>query len=171
MKILRLGAALLFLSGAAQAAPVEGKKEPWAEQLLTHEEISASRELRELHAQVKSRNIPNVGFNFDSAVVRSESYALLDIIADFMLKYPDLKLRITAHTCKTGSRSYNLDLSERRAKTIMNHLVQRGVPPPSIRFKGAGFDEPVAGNATEEGRQKNRRVEFRFTEREWNSVY
>ena len=104
-------------------------------------------------------------------MVRSESYALLDIIADFMLKYPDLKLRIVAHTCKTGSREYNMDLSERRAKTIMNHLVSRGVPPPSIRFRGAGFDEPVADNATDEGRQKNRRVEFRFTEREWNSVY
>lgn len=171
MKIPRLLAGLLFLSAIAHGAPAEGKKEPWAEQLLTHEEISKSRELRELHAQVKARNIPDVRFNYDSAVVRSESYALLDIIADFMLKYPDVKLRITAHTCKTGSRRYNMDLSERRAKTIMNHLVSRGVPPPSIRFKGAGFDEPIADNATEEGRQKNRRVEFRFTEREWNSVY
>jgi outer membrane protein OmpA-like peptidoglycan-associated protein len=78
---------------------------------------------------------------------------------------------IRAHTCTIGSDKYNLNLSQRRAKSVKEWLVKQGVPPPYIRYRGLGYHVPVADNSTPEGREKNRRVEFRVTFRDWDSVY
>ena len=88
-----------------------------------------------------------------------------------MLKKPHIKLWITAHTCTIGTAEYNLKLSERRAKSVKAYLAKQGVPPPAMRHQGLGFNEPIADNGTEEGREKNRRVEFRALKDDWNSVF
>ena len=64
-----------------------------------------------------------------------------------------------------------MDLSRRRAKSVKTYLAAQGVPPPSMRFHGFGASKPLADNATDEGRAKNRRVEFYVTTRTWKSVY
>jgi outer membrane protein OmpA-like peptidoglycan-associated protein len=162
---------LLLLVTPAGAADADRRNTPWADMIFMDKTISHDPELSGLLKRFEKGNIPKVQFDFDEYVVKLESYVALDMIADVMLKHPDLKLKIVAHTCTIGTKEYNQKLSVRRAKAVMDFLADRGVPPPSMRYRGAGFEEPIADNSTEEGREKNRRVEFRFTNRDWGSVY
>jgi outer membrane protein OmpA-like peptidoglycan-associated protein len=162
---------LLLPAWAPSSAFAAKRDDPWSDRIWEKREINADKELKKIMARIERGEIPKVQFDYDEDVVKAESFTALDLIADLMLKRSDLKLRITAHTCTMGTAEYNLDLSERRAKSVKEYLVKRGVPPPSIRYRGAGFNEPVADNSTEEGREKNRRVEFRITTRDWGTVY
>lgn len=98
-------------------------------------------------------------FDFDKADLRPEAEGALDSLLLFMKKYPATQIGIIGHTDSLGSDEYNLDLSERRAKAVSDRLVARGIPAERLRSKGFGESRPVAGNETEEDRQKNRRVE------------
>ena len=160
----------LFLLGAPARA--QGPKdEPWSEEKFSPAEIAADRELSAIQKRIESGELPKIEFDFDSAVIRPESYVVLDMIADVLLKTSRIKLRVAAHTCSIGTREYNLTLSEARAKSVKSYLVKQGVPPASIRYHGWGFEHPIADNSTEEGRRKNRRVEFHVLRRDWSSVY
>ena len=107
----------------------------------------------------------NILFEFDSAVVRPESYPILDEIAEAMLSYPKLQIQIEGHTDNIGPEGnkieYNQELSERRAAAVRRQLIERGVEPRRLRSRGFGMSQPVASNETEEGRALNRRTEFR----------
>lgn len=131
----------------------------------------AQKELEELEIRIRKGALPKIQFDFDQARIEPGSRPTLDEIAAILRRHPDVKVVVLAHTCNMGSEEYNLDLSERRAKSVKAYLVKRGVPPPSIRFRGKGFSEPIASNDTEEGRVKNRRVEFRLGRRDWQAVY
>jgi outer membrane protein OmpA-like peptidoglycan-associated protein len=171
---MRLFTALLILCVLAPTASAwkrRDRDEVWDDQVFDDELVRADKELRAILDKIKRGDIPKVQFDFDKSEVRPESFTALNMIADILLKRPSLKLKIVAHTCTIGSAEYNLKLSDRRAKSVMDYLVQRGVPPPSMRYRGAGYSEPIADNSTEEGREKNRRVEFRLTRRDWNAVY
>lgn len=74
---------------------------------------------------------------------------------------PGLIVEIQRHTDNVGGRDYNLDLSENRARTLKTFLTLYGVESDRMTVKGYGFDEPVASNATAEGRAMNRRVELK----------
>ena len=78
-----------------------------------------------------------------------------------MKNYSDLKLEIQGHTDNTGSRDYNLKLSEKRAETVKSFLVLYGIDSSRMTTKGYGPDQPVSSNDTEEGRAQNRRVELK----------
>lgn len=99
-------------------------------------------------------------FDFDSAVVKAESFPILDEIADAMLSRPQLKLEIQGHTDNKGRIDYNQTLSEARAKAVMEALIQRTIDPRRLRFRGFGMSQPIAPNDTDEGRAKNRRTQF-----------
>jgi outer membrane protein OmpA-like peptidoglycan-associated protein len=168
--------ALLFLLPLVLAAPAAAREkdpwiEPWAGARYTNDDIKASHELKDIQEKIDRRELPKIQFDFDSDKIRLESYSTLTLIADLLLKHTNLKVRITAHTCTIGSYEYNMKLSERRAKSVKTFLAKQGVPPPSIRYKGLGYTQPIADNSTEEGREKNRRVEFSIVTREWGSVY
>jgi outer membrane protein OmpA-like peptidoglycan-associated protein len=75
-----------------------------------------------------------------------------------------MKIEISGHTDKTGSEPVNFKLSEARAKTVVDYLVQKGVDQARMEFKGYGSLQPIADNATAQGRAKNRRVEFKILE-------
>ncbi|MEK7388646.1 MAG: OmpA family protein [Elusimicrobiota bacterium] len=135
------------------------------------EERRAKEALADIQRKVDSGSLPKIQFEFDRDEITPESFATLDLIAELLLKNPRLKLIALAHTDSLGTEEYNLDLSERRARAVKSTLVKKGVAPPSIRFKGMGFAFPLADNSTEEGRAKNRRVEFRVTYRDWEAVY
>lgn len=128
-------------------------------------------ELDEIMEKIHRGELPKINFEFDSDKIELASYPTLDAIADLMFSYEHLHLRVLAHTDNIGTEEYNLDLSERRAKSVKKYLCKRGVPPPYIRYIGLGFSQPIADNATEEGRAQNRRVEFRITQRDWTAVY
>ena len=74
---------------------------------------------------------------------------------------PDLNIEIQGYTDSTGEEDYNVQLSQRRAESVMSYLVSRGIDPDRLTAKGYGSVNPVASNDTPQGRAKNRRVEFR----------
>jgi outer membrane protein OmpA-like peptidoglycan-associated protein len=131
----------------------------------------AELELIAIERRISKGLLPKVQFDFDSDAVLPLSHRTLDVVADWMLRHPDRKIRITAHTCAIGTEEYNLELSERRAKSVKAYLVKQGVPPPSLRYRGAGLAEPLVANDTDRHREINRRVEFRVTKRDWDSIY
>jgi outer membrane protein OmpA-like peptidoglycan-associated protein len=102
-----------------------------------------------------------IHFDVDKATIKPESNHILDEIASILKAHGEIShIRIEGHTDSTGSRAYNLDLSMRRASSVVRALTARGVPASRLEPAGYGFDRPVASNATALGRAKNRRVEF-----------
>lgn len=135
------------------------------------EEARARERIREIEQRIARGDLPKIQFAFDKADILPESYPTLDRIAEVIKSSDKLKLMIFAHTDGIGTDEYNLDLSRRRAKAVKSYLAAQGVHVPSMRFHGYGKAKPIADNSTEEGRAKNRRVEFYVTTRDWNSVY
>ncbi len=99
-------------------------------------------------------------FDFDSAVVKKESFPIIDEIVDIMQTMPRLKLEIQGHTDNIGTVEYNQRLSDERAKNVMLAMIERGIEPSRLRYRGFGFSQPVASNDTPEGRALNRRTMF-----------
>jgi outer membrane protein OmpA-like peptidoglycan-associated protein len=104
--------------------------------------------------------IYGVTFEVDSAELRSESQQSLDEMARLLRENPSLSVFIVGHTDGTGSFEHNLDLSQRRADSVVAALTGRGVPTGSMSAHGVGPMAPVASNDNEEGRSLNRRVEL-----------
>jgi OOP family OmpA-OmpF porin len=97
-------------------------------------------------------------FDFDSAELRPESITELERVVTFMNDVPFATALIEGHTDSIGSDAYNLKLSDRRAKSVYDYLTSRGVDPARLSSIGHGEAKPIADNATDEGRQLNRRV-------------
>jgi outer membrane protein OmpA-like peptidoglycan-associated protein len=98
-------------------------------------------------------------FDFDSDVVRGSARQNLTDLANSLRSYPETEVLIVGHTDSTGSDSYNMGLSLRRANAARNFLVSQGVRSDRIRTEGRGELEPVASNQTAAGQAQNRRVE------------
>jgi general secretion pathway protein A len=98
-------------------------------------------------------------FNHNSNDLPERAYETLDRIADFMVHNPETQININGYTDASGAYSYNLSISKFRANMVKGYLVGKGVEPLKIKASGLGPKDPIASNATEEGRQKNRRVE------------
>lgn len=99
-------------------------------------------------------------FAVDSAVLRPDLRSDLRVVADSLNRYPDSTIRVVGHTDNTGSAAYNQALSERRANSVAAVLRDAGVPGWRMQTLGRGLSQPVASNATAEGRRQNRRVEI-----------
>lgn len=104
----------------------------------------------------------NIFFDFAKATLRPESQNELDRLIKLMTEMPNLKIEISGHTDNVGSAQFNKSLSERRAKAVVDYLIEKGISPTRLTYKGYGFDMPIATNDTDEGRQQNRRVEFKI---------
>lgn len=123
------------------------------------------------HKPVKSTSInkefqnihfPNILFATASdKIVKSEKQGI-DEIVKFMRKHPNIFLEIDGHTDNAGTPEFNLDLSIRRTKAAKRLIVKAGIAPGRITVKGFGETKPIASNDTEEGRAKNRRIEFKI---------
>jgi outer membrane protein OmpA-like peptidoglycan-associated protein len=74
---------------------------------------------------------------------------------------PAITIEVSGHTDNVGSTAYNQHLSERRAQAVINHLITNGINPKRLLARGYGSSQPVSPNDTEQGRQQNRRIEFR----------
>lgn len=116
-------------------------------------------ELQELELN-KVFSFQNILFEFDSAVLKQESFAVLDEIVLTMLNNSWLKLNIAGHTCDMGSDKYNLKLSKARAASVNEYLIQKGIETERLTHTGYGESRPLNDNATIAKRQQNRRVEF-----------
>jgi outer membrane protein OmpA-like peptidoglycan-associated protein len=99
-------------------------------------------------------------FNTDSAVLKPEAVEQVAKLGDILARYPEDRIRIQGHTDSTGSVSHNEELSLRRAQSVREVLVNRGVKPAQMLVEGVGEARPIADNRTAAGRAKNRRVEL-----------
>jgi outer membrane protein OmpA-like peptidoglycan-associated protein len=108
-------------------------------------------------------NLPEgVTFDVGSYSLKPQFRATLDDIARSMNQYPDSLIDVYGHTDSTGSDAFNQTLSENRARTVANYLSIQGVSGARVRSQGLGETMPVADNATDEGRRRNRRVEIKI---------
>ncbi|MBK7557771.1 MAG: OmpA family protein [Chitinophagaceae bacterium] len=110
----------------------------------------------------------NVFFDFDKYDLRPESYLELDRVVGFLNEYPNIEIEMSAHTDSKGADDYNMTLSDNRARSVMDYIISRGIAKTRIISQGYGETKPVAGNShadgtdNPEGRQLNRRVEFKI---------
>jgi outer membrane protein OmpA-like peptidoglycan-associated protein len=110
-----------------------------------------------------------VQFEFDSAKILPVSHDLLNEVAQVIKDNPQIKkIEVEGHASSEGSESHNLKLSDRRANSVMKYLTKQGqIPKDMLQAKGYGVSRPIASNDTEDGREKNRRVEFTILEQEF----
>jgi outer membrane protein OmpA-like peptidoglycan-associated protein len=107
-----------------------------------------------------------VNFAFDSSNLTSLAQTNLDKLAEVLANNPDTNINIYGYTDSVGKDAYNLSLSQRRADAVKAYLVGKGIASGRMFTKGEGKNMPVASNDTDEGRAKNRRVEFAITANE-----
>lgn len=105
--------------------------------------------------------LKNVFFESGKSILTPASYPELNRLAKLMADVPTLKIEISGHTDNTGSASLNQKLSERRAQAVVEYIKAQEVPEDRMTFVGYGKDQPIAPNSTIDGRQQNRRVEFK----------
>lgn len=108
--------------------------------------------------------LKGVNFEFDSDRLTEEAKSILDQVAETLKAYQDISVEIAGHTDAIGTDAYNLGLSERRAISVKNYLTTRGIEAQRMTPNGYGESQPIDTNDTEEGREKNRRVELRVIE-------
>jgi len=102
-----------------------------------------------------------IHFEFNKSNVRPVSYPILDDVVKVLEQNPQIrKIRIEGHTDWIGSDAYNMKLSQRRAESVREYLVKKGVSPDRLIATGYGKSRPIADNNTDEGRARNRRTEF-----------
>ena len=102
------------------------------------------------------------GVNFESgkAVLLSGSFKVLDEIAESLREWPEVRVEVQGHTDNTGNAAKNQELSQQRAETVRQYLIQKGISSDRLTAVGYGQDRPVADNKTANGRAQNRRVEL-----------
>jgi len=110
--------------------------------------------------------LERVHFDTARASIKSRSHSVLNQVASVMKAHPDIvMLRILGHTDDRGEEDANLRLSQQRAVSVKEYLMTQGIDAQRLSARGYGETHPIADNATESGRQNNRRVEFHIIER------
>ena len=105
-----------------------------------------------------------VQFEFDKSDIRPDAGVILDEAASQLAQVPNTRVSVEGHTDSSGADAYNQSLSERRAGSVRDYLAAKGVDAGRLSTAGYGESQPVADNATDEGRALNRRVELKVQE-------
>lgn len=105
--------------------------------------------------------IQDVNFDFDKSNLKPRATDTLDHVASELRKSPELNYEVAGYTDSIGTDAYNQGLSERRAASVREYLIGRGVASERLGMTGHSESQPIANNSTAEGRAKNRRVEVR----------
>jgi outer membrane protein OmpA-like peptidoglycan-associated protein len=153
----RTGAVVGAAVGAGVGAAVGHRMDKQQEELQQIEGVQVTRTAEdELDVSLKN----DVLFDTASAALRPESRSTLSDMATVFARYPNQTISVEGHTDSVGTDDYNQTLSEKRADSVRDYLVDRGVSSSRIHARGYGEDQPKASNETVEGRQLNRRVEI-----------
>ena len=110
------------------------------------------------------RILQEIRFDFNKAVIKPESMPIVEAVADIMKAHQNIKIEVQGHTDNKGAAKLNKTLSDKRAKAVRDALINNGIDPSRLTAKGYGMERPIADNKTEQGRAKNRRVQFIRTE-------
>jgi OOP family OmpA-OmpF porin len=104
--------------------------------------------------------VRGINFEFGKATLTADSRPIMEDAYKALTANPDMNVEISGHTDFVGSEAFNQNLSLRRAQTVKNWLVNRGISSNRMKTVGRGENEPVADNGTDDGRSENRRIEF-----------
>jgi len=107
----------------------------------------------------------NIFFDYNKSSIKSTSLPELQRLVDLLITEMSVKIEISGHTDNIGSKPYNQKLSEERAKSVVDFLIELGISPERLKYVGYGLDNPIADNSKEEGRKQNRRTEFSIIEK------
>jgi hypothetical protein len=105
--------------------------------------------------------LANVFYEFDSWKIEKESFSELDKLVRLLAYNKNISVEIGGYTDAIGTDAYNLDLSEKRARSVMDYLVGKGIMAERLRYKGFGATSPIGNNVTDDGRKLNRRTEIK----------
>lgn len=108
----------------------------------------------------RALSIQVINFELDKAIIPEVNKPFLDRAATIIQQVPDMELMIIGHTDNQASNAYNMNLSRERAEAVKEYLVSKGVDASKLTTKGMGETDPIADNSTEQGRFRNRRIEF-----------
>jgi outer membrane protein OmpA-like peptidoglycan-associated protein len=153
----RTGAVVGAAAGAAIGAAIGHRMDKQEQELR---QIQGVEVTRPSEGEIDVRLTSDILFDLDSAALRPESRATLRDLSDNFKRYPDEIIDVEGHTDSSGTTEYNQSLSQRRAGSVRDFLVDSGVPSRSVTATGYGELRPKASNTTPEGRQLNRRVEI-----------
>jgi len=149
-----IGALVGGIAGNQMGAYMDRQEQALQEVAAQSEAMSVQRTQDVITATFKS----DVMFDVNSASLKPGAYAEIDRVANILQQYPDTNIRVAGHTDQSGSETYNQQLSERRAMSVKNALIQRGVADYRIQTIGYGESMPISSDAA-----VNRRVEIRIT--------
>ena len=132
-------------------------------------DLPKTAEYNEVTKDIKLKNIAvgnsivlkNIFFDFNKSTLRKESENEIQQLTKLLIDVPTMKIEISGHTDNRGSDEYNKNLSNQRAKAVYDRLIEKGIDASRLTFIGYGEEKPIATNETEEGRQLNRRTEFK----------
>jgi outer membrane protein OmpA-like peptidoglycan-associated protein len=113
-----------------------------------------------------SISLDNILFDFNKSSLLESSFAQLNKLHKILTEVSNLNVEIIGHTDSIGSADYNKDLSMKRAISVREYLISKGISADRFTCKGMGASEPLLPNTTEENRSKNRRIEFKFYSKE-----
>jgi len=153
----KTGAVVGAAAGAAIGAAVGHRMDQQQKEL---QQIPGVEVTRPAENEIAVHLTNDILFDFNSAALRPESQSTLRNLASNFQRYPDETISVEGHTDNVGSAAYNQTLSENRAYSVKNYLVDQGVPSSRVSGVGYGETRPKASNTTPEGRQLNRRVEI-----------
>ena len=155
------GQTALAVMGTPPAAPAPPPPEPAPEP--KPEEPPPRVEVRDNKIEIREK----IQFEYNKSKIKEESHGLLNEIADVIKKNPHIqKIQVEGHASSDGNDNYNMRLSSARAKAVRTYLVGKGIKAEKLVAKGFGETKPIADNATDEGKEKNRRVEFNILEQD-----
>jgi outer membrane protein OmpA-like peptidoglycan-associated protein len=154
--------------GAAAGAAVGGgigymmdRQEADLREQLASERSQHQIEIQRVRDDLLKLTLANeISFDFNSATIKPAFRPTLVKLADVLVQYQDNRVTVVGHTDSIGAEDYNESLSRQRASAVVSELIQLGVPASRMIAVGQGEHEPRASNATEAGREQNRRVEI-----------
>jgi outer membrane protein OmpA-like peptidoglycan-associated protein len=153
----RAGAVVGAAAGAAIGGAIGRRMDKQEEELR---QIPGVEVTRPSEGEIDVRLTSDILFDFNSAGLRPQSRTTLNELATNFAQYPDNRIVVEGHTDSVGTDAYNQKLSEQRASSVADYLIDRGVPSANVIVYGYGEMRPKATNDTAEGRQLNRRVEI-----------
>ncbi len=143
----------------AEQARLQMEQQAAQQREKLRQQLSQVLQTRET-AQGLVANMPDVLFDFNKSTLKPSAKERLAKVAGIILAYPDLQLKIDGYTDSVGGEQYNQQLSEERAASVRDYLISQGVSANNVIAQGFGKNDPIASNASPEGRQQNRRVEM-----------
>lgn len=149
--------------GAALGAGIGGAighSQDKQEAELRHQLAGSGVQIQRNGNDIKLIMPSDITFNVNKSVIKGHFKQVLNSVAIVLRKFNDNYVRIAGYTDSTGSAEYNLGLSNRRAAAVRNYLQSHGISPNRLVNIGYGEKDPIASNATKQGRAKNRRVEI-----------